>query len=339
MATPEKQQEARDSLSRMQQFDVETLSRVDDLGKQMGFQDSIESAQALISVYQRVSLDSLADFADQQLDAIKNLANSDFQIFEQVLTFDATQQNAADVRKNLIDKIAKRRDEAFQQLWQYIAYSVARVTDTGVVEAEARATIQGIKDKAKEITDSLAITKGAADETLSAIKKVAAEQGVSQKAIYFRDEATVQETKAEEWLKLSYWLALALGFVAIAGLFLHRWEWLAPKSEVEAIQFIASKILIFAVLAYMLIMAVRNYNAYKHNAVVNRHRQNALLTYTTLAKAAENQGTTDIVLANAASCIFAPQETGFSAGKSQDSGIGSKSVLELMTKSSAKASD
>jgi hypothetical protein len=57
----------------------------------------------------------------------------------------------------------------------------------------------------------------------------------------------------------------------------------------------------------------------------------------TLAKAAEHQGATAIVLANAASRIFAPQATGFTAGKGQDSSIGSKSVLELMTKSSTKS--
>lgn len=37
----------------------------------------------------------------------------------------------------------------------------------------------------------------------------------------------------------------------------------------------------------------------------------------TLAKAAEHQGATAIVLANAASRIFAPQATGFTAGKGQ----------------------
>ena len=65
---------------------------------------------------------------------------------------------------------------------------------------------------------------------------------------------------------------------------------------------------------------------------MNRHRQNALLTYRSLVEASGESGTEDIVLAHAASCIFSPQETGFSTGKGE-SNSGSKSVLELLTKS------
>jgi hypothetical protein len=100
-------------------------------------------------------------------------------------------------------------------------------------------------------------------------------------------------------------------------------------------QLISSKILIFAVLGYLLLMAARNYTTYKHNAVINRHRQNALLTYRALVEASSESGTEDIVLAHAASCIFSPQETGFSRN-GNDGLSGSKSVLELMTKSVSK---
>ena len=100
-------------------------------------------------------------------------------------------------------------------------------------------------------------------------------------------------------------------------------------------QLISSKFLIFAVLGYLLLMAARNYTTHKHNSVVNRHRQNALLTYRALVEASAGKGTEDIILAHAASCIFSPQETGFSHGKG-DSSSGSKSVLELMTKGASK---
>lgn len=85
-------------------------------------------------------------------------------------------------------------------------------------------------------------------------------------------------------------------------------------------------------------MAAKNYTTHKHNAVVNRHRQNALLTYRALVTAAEDTGTQDIVLAHAASCIFSPQETGFATSKG-DSVSGSKSVLELLTKGVSKSNE
>ena len=106
----------------------------------------------------------------------------------------------------------------------------------------------------------------------------------------------------------------------------------------EQAQFITRKFLIFAVLSYMLIMSVKNYNNFKHNAVVNRHRQNALVTFQALVVASGEKGTGDIILANASACIFSPQETGFSQGGKSDS-AGAKSVLELMTRSATKSAE
>lgn len=117
-----------------------------------------------------------------------------------------------------------------------------------------------------------------------------------------------------------------------------RLYWIKPSKNAEMFQLITSKVLIFTVLGYLLIMAAKNYTTHKHNAVVNRHRQNAVLTYQALVAAAENSGTQDIVLAHAASCIFSPQETGFAHGKG-DTGSGPKSVLELLTKGASKSGE
>ena len=137
------------------------------------------------------------------------------------------------------------------------------------------------------------------------------------------------------WLTNTYRFALAVGCFAVLSLFLHKLPFIHPESGTEAVQLITSKFLIFAVLAFLLIMAARNYATHKHNSVVNRHRQNALLTYRSLVEAAAGKGTEDIVLAHAASCIFSPQETGFSQGKGEGSSA-SKSVLELLTRSATK---
>jgi hypothetical protein len=131
---------------------------------------------------------------------------------------------------------------------------------------------------------------------------------------------------------------LAVGGFAVLSLILHKLPWIRPESTTEAIQLITSKVLIFAVLGFMLVLAAKNYATHKHNSVVNRHRQNALLTYQALVAAAAGKGTEDIVLAHAASCIFSPQETGFAQGRG-DGSSGSKSVLELFTKGAAKSDE
>jgi hypothetical protein len=338
MATEKVYTTTREALERVQTFDPDTLGRVDDLGRQMNFAEAVKPAEAIITVYKRIPMSALADFTDGQLNAILGQSNADYNLFKQILDFNAASSDAVSTRTNILANIKVRRDQVFDQLWQYVAYGVARITDTTLLETQARATIQGIEDEAAKLTEQLTKAKSDAESALAAIRAVASEQGVSQQAIYFKDEAHAQETLADKWLTYTYRFAGALGAFALFSLFLHKFDWIRPASNAETVQLVTSKVLIFSVLGYLLIMAARNYTTHKHNAVVNRHRQNALLTYRALVTAAEGTGTQDIVLAHAASCIFSPQETGFSNGKG-DTGGGSKSVLELLTKGASKSGE
>jgi hypothetical protein len=338
MATETTYSKCKEALERIQTFDPKSLGRKEDLGQQLSFVEAVEPADRIIAVYKRIPISALDDFTDTQLNAIYGQANADFSVFNQILAFDATTSNAPNERNSLLANIKVRRDQVFDQLWQYIAYGVARITDTSLLEVQARSTIQGIQDEAGKLTKQLTAAKSDADTALAAIRAVASEQGVSQQAHYFKSEASDQETLAANWLIYTYRFAAAFAVFAVLSLFLHKIDWLKPQSTAEMFQLITSKALIFFVLGYLLLMAARNYMTHKHNAVVNRHRQNALLTYRAIVTAAENSGTQDIVLANAASCIFAPQETGFTQ-KGGESVGNSKSVLELLTRSAPKAGE
>jgi hypothetical protein len=338
MASDKEQMLAPLSLKRIQEFKVESLARESELGSQLSFREIVPTAQEIIGLYNRVPTSILSDFSDNHLNIVISLADSDFNLFGQVLSFNPTDSNAAQLRASLISQIKARRDQLFDQIWHYISYGVARNTDTNLLETQGRATIQAIKDQSKDLTDQLEQSKTEANAALVAIRAVASEQGVSQQAAYFRQEAIDQEALAADWLKRTYWLAWALGVFAVLSLFIHKFDWIRPVSNIDLIQMMSSKVLVFAVLAFMLVHAARNFGSSKHNAVINRHRQNALLTYKALVAASGENGTQDIVLAHAAACIFAPQTTGFSS-TGNDMQSGPKSVLELMTKGSNKSSD
>lgn len=338
MSTESILQKTREALERIQQFDVATLSREADLGKQMNFSTITTAAEAIVDIYKRIPITALEDFSDSQLNNIQSQALSDFNLFEQILNFDATTNDAFGTRTSLINSINSRRDPLFDILWQFISYGVARITNTSILETQARATIQTIKDQSDTLTSQLAAAKSEADSALAAIRAVAAEHGVSQQASYFKKEVEDQESLAATWLEYTVYAAISIGAFAILSLFLHKIEWIKPQSNAEMFQLISSKFLIFAVLGFLLLMSARNYATHKHNAVVNRHRQNALLTYRAIVEASTENATQDIVLAHAASCIFSPQDTGFSNSKN-DSSTNSKSVLELMTRSATRTSE
>ena len=103
---------------------------------------------------------------------------------------------------------------------------------------------------------------------------------------------------------------------------MHKWGWLRPDGAYETAQFVVSKVLLFGVVVYMLVLSARTLLAHRHNAVINRHRYNALLTFNALADAAKGPENRDIVLAHAAACIYAPQDTGYTKNQSHPETIG-----------------
>lgn len=145
---------------------------------------------------------------------------------------------------------------------------------------------------------------------MSEVRAAAAEQGVAKQAIHFKDEADFHKTSAKDWMKYTIGAAILLTTYSIASLFIHKIPGLDAANAYRATQLAVSKVLIFAVLAYLLILSARNFLSHRHNEIVNRHRQNALATFTALTEATSDAASSDIVLSHAAACIFSPQETG-----------------------------
>ena len=323
---------AKGSLVRMQDFDVETLPRETELGKSFSFRAAVEPASRLVELFKRLSPEAINDFGMTQLNQLQQQADASFNLLNSVLQFDATQGGAHDTRQNLIRQIAKSYQAAFNVIYPFIGYSLHKSADFQRLDNEARATLQKIKDDARAITENLDQQKLEAERALEAIRTVAAEQGVTQQAIYFKTEADKNETDAETWRNRTINMAWFLGSYAVLSSFAHNLSWLIPTNIFETVQLAVSKMLIFAVISFVLYLSARNFLSNKHNAVVNRHRQNALMTYKALVEAAgEKQQASEAVLVHAASCIYAPQPTGYAAGGGSDT-QGAKSVIELLSR-------
>lgn len=331
-------EETRESLKRIQEFDSKTISRENDLGKKFHFADAIKPANKLIQLYKQLSLTVLEDLPDNLLDVIKRQVDADFNKFHQALNFDpsnAQNQNPTAARDSIINNITAAYPIAFNALWQYIAYGVSKSVDFQRMENEARAMIQSVNDKTVEITQELKNNQIQSGQILNDMRKAAAEQGVSQQAIYFKEEAVEHEKLSNQWKRMTFYMAIGLGIYAIISLFVHKIPWLSPHNNYESVQLVSSKILIFGVISYIMFLAAKNFLSHKHNAIVNKHRQNALMTFKVLIDAGISQESKDIVLTHASACIFSPQETGYiKIGGS----IGSenKSIIELLPKAAMK---
>lgn len=312
-------EEARKSLQRMQDFDVQVLGREGELGT-LHFADAREPAQRLVDLFRLVALDALDAVPQTRVNAVKAQADAAFGQLQQILQFSLEHGNPKAQRDQFIAGLKAAYEPAFNELLFTIAFSLRRSSDFERLEREARATIQSLKDRIAELEADMAKRKTEADEVLAEIRVVAAEQGVSQQAFHFKQEAEAHNDLAVTWLKRTTWLTVGLGAYAVGTFFIHKVPWLAPTSPYETVQLAVSKGLVFVTIAFMLLFAARSYAAHRHNAVVNKHRQNGLVTYGALVKAASAGANGDIVLTKAAECIFSAQPTGFSKGDGGEPG-------------------
>ncbi|MDH5675997.1 MAG: hypothetical protein OEZ06_27995 [Myxococcales bacterium] len=323
-ARQKKIDDATESLKRVHDFDVKTLARTD-LGT-LNFEDAIPHARRLVELSQQVALEILDGLPMAQLDLMKSQAVATYARLQQVLDFNLDGQNPKAERDGLINQLEADYDPLWQQLQQAISYSARRQMNFASLEREARGHMQLVKDAGSRLQGELEESKKEAAEILEEIRKVAAEQGVSQQAIYFKEECDDHAKRADEWLKTTKGATIALGVFAFATIFLHKWRWLAPTNDYETVQLAVSKVLVFATIASFVVLSARNFLAHRHNAVVNKHRQNALVTYQALVEAAADSSNREIILVHASECIFSPQPTGFGKGEKSD---GSFSMVNL----------
>ncbi|KQZ56265.1 hypothetical protein ASD54_25320 [Rhizobium sp. Root149] len=325
-------EEARRSIARIQDFDTETLPRRGELGSAMSFDAAVEPAQRLIRLFQQISLDHLGDLNDRSLTLLRDRANSLFSIFQSVLSFSPETDTAPTAtRTQLIGQLKDSYDQYFTDLHPVIAYLASRQRDFAALEREARAAVQSATDQATELKDQLGKDREEAERILEKVRQVAAEQGVSQQAIYFREEAERHEADALNWRKYTIGTAIGLGLYAALTILIHKVPFLVPTTPYEAVQLALGKFLLFGVIAYMLLLCARNFLSHKHNAIVNKHRHNALLTFNALAEAASGEDRRDIVLTHAAACIFSPQDTGYTKHSSQSDNATTK-LVEILPK-------
>ncbi|WP_156363043.1 hypothetical protein [Rubellimicrobium mesophilum] len=323
------------SLERVQS--IEPASVVLAKHGQYSFEDAVEPVSRLVSLFRQLPSSSLGHFPQQQLEMIQNLSDSVFSVIQEIKNFDLEAGDNTTRRQNLIAKLDSLYQGVFTQLFPLVAYAVARTADLGRLEIEQQAALQRMRDESQLALAQQQDAQAEIERVLDDVRRVASEQGVTQQAIYFKNEADRYEAQSRSWRRATVTMAVAVGLFGLIALFLPKWTWLAPTNSIELVQYTLAKVLMFSVLVFMLIFCSRNFLANRHNEAVNRHRQNALLTYKVLVDAGSNGEARDIILNHAASAIYKLHETGFTRS-SESSGGSSASVIEMLPKASMPVS-
>lgn len=328
----EQDKKAREALSAalapITSLSPESLVRTSELGTSLDFSKGTSIFERTIRLFhdlEQSNLDNVPTNVFQELTTSANEANA---LFDQIKSFNpAGQGNPAQVRDSLIQQVANQYQTHFSRIAPIIAYSVRKGTDFDVLENQAREALAEVNQLKGELTQTGKNIVTDAQSALEQVKRAAAEVGVAQHAIHFKEEAEAHKTASNVWLVIT-------AAFAVATLFYGGWNvWYYMKNTVDytlvqGIQLGVAKLIVFLVLYFGIVWSGRIYRAQIHNFVVNKHRQNALSTFETFVKAASDPQTKDAVLIQATQSIFSPQSTSFGSGEIESSS--SPQVLEII---------
>jgi hypothetical protein len=338
MATFEQERERleklRHTLGELNKIKPESLVRKDVLGKDLSFEAGLPVFQRTLELYKSLSECNLDGIPYETLGQLTSIADQALQYFQQIMMFSIQQHpsNPAQVRDQLINQLRDAWHGYFTHITPQIAYAIRRGSDFDSLEREARGTLALMKQLVNDIHTDKDKTLVEMQGALEKVRLAAAEAGVAQHAIHFKQEADSYGDQSKQWLVIA---SIFAGLTMLYGVFTGYFDAQLHKAAADAAQNIApliplvlSRVIIFSVLSFAMIWSVRNYSASRHNFVINRHRQNALSTFEAFVKSASDAQTKDAVLVQTTQSIFLPQASGYA--KSEGDSKPSSQIVEVV---------
>jgi len=300
-----------EALDRLSEITPESLVR-QELGNELSFEQGRPAFTGTLKIFRDLqecnfdgvpyaTLNRLADSAEQALSEFNSILDFSLEKFP---------QSPMETRDQFIKTVQNKYAAYFDALHPIISYSVRKGTDFEALEEQARQALQELNDLKDELIVSQNEAQQESKEILDSMKQAAGKVGVAQHAIFFEEESTIHEEHAGKWLGAT----IAAGTITLIITLINLFAYFQPGLEFsiqKSIQLGIAKILIFSVLSFAIFWTSKNYRAHRHNSVINRHRHNALKTFETFVKAADDEATKNAVLLKATETIFSPGITGY----------------------------
>lgn len=321
---------AKDALREIRDFDVNSLARIEELGTRSNFSEVVQYALKVQEYYGRLSYEVVDTLPDAEADTIIGLAEESYRKWDNIIQFDPDSGSGVG-REGLIEEVKQDYNSIFSSLLPLTNYCSSVLVDVQQLETIWRKKIEEFDATNEAHISRMGESETRVSEMVENIRVASAEVGVSQQAIYYKDEGDYHNNWAWIWSGITLFSIIVL--VSYCGMLLLKPDWFAPNGDDIRydIQFIVGKVLLFGVLSYVVYLSARNFLSHRHNAIVNRQRQNALLTFEALVQASGNEESRDIILNHAAACIFSPQSTGYTKSDGQLSNV-DPSVVGLISK-------
>jgi hypothetical protein len=336
MAREELVSTAVDLVEAIQNFDAAKLVQSERLGA-TNFQGAVEPASKIINIFKEIDITKISDLPDSQIKIITEHGEATAATFSEILNFDVEAGNISARIQDLNEQLRVNFDERFRKLTPISSYLLLRTLDLESLKRNHANTLTEMSRTIDTTVREMETAKTRVDEILDNIRETAGKAGASKEAHHFEQAANNHKADANYWRLRTIWCSAAVGCFGVLMLFLHRAPWFKPNDIPDAIQLLSGKLIIFFILVYLTTLCAKNFLSNRHNEIVNRHRQNALLTYKTLADGASSAEVRDVILNHAASSIYSLHDTGYTRAP-EVSAPSASSLINLIPKAQINSS-
>ena len=306
---------------------ADSLVRSEELGISFNFGELkpvFEKTLTLFRSLNEVNLDNIPKVI------LKNLlahAEQYLSKLNKVFSFTPVKEaNPAQTREKLIQHFVTIYSTLFNAISPIIAYSYTKRADFEEMSGKARNLINEIEKGKIKQNEQAEQFLSEIKETSEQVRNAAAEIGVAQHAVHFKEQADEHKNNTKKWLIATFFSALC---TLAWGVYLAKFYAtnITELNNIQSIQFGIAKLVIFSVLYTATLWIGKIYKSQWHNYIVNKHRQNALSSFETFVEATSDEQTKNAVLLQATNSIFSPQNSGFISGAEQST---SSQILEII---------
>ena len=319
-------EQIRETLGQIAALDIDRdLVRLQDLGRQVNFEDHrvlFDEVLRFSSICANLPWEMITT---NQQNSVLSLSQTLDNHVKEIREFSLTSGgNPADEKDARASRLQAGLDSLKDHVIPSIGYLSWSSTNWENYRHELSEVVRNTKETAQQLTRDMEEDRRQAGQVLTAIREAAAEQGVSQEAMTFREAADRYATSARRWL----WAAIGAAVITVITGFVIALVWGLDGqiSDAGTLQNVLARAAALAVLVYGTVTAVRLYRSNAHLAAVNRHREDALRTFRSFVEGTETTDTKDQVLLAAARAAFGQVPTGLVADKGD-----SASTLEVLS--------
>lgn len=326
-------------LERIATYEKETAPQLEGRADIASVSDQITT---LIRWYKRVSdeleFSSVIPEVDQLFNTKSSIAKTR-ELFDQLRKFavskDATQQHS------VLDQIRTTANSAYQETYKAFGPVLfLRDALTGKRHAEVIEFLAKMKADSEKLMTETRTNAETSKRISEEMAGLAQRASLGRYSEVFQTEAIEHSNSAFWWLLTA--ILLSCIFALLSGGLFGFYSWMHfNKHEIPTggagVQFGIVIAAFFSILYFLVIWTSRLYGTHLHNRALNRHRQNALITFQAFLEGCTDDQTKHAILLQAASCIFSPQATGFSSG-GKDAESSGPQILEIIRSSAGKAS-